>query len=306
MRRLFAAFVALFALAASPSVATAQQLWHSQNDNNTYAGLAVGWPAAVLGFRFTAPSPAVVNAAQVFTGNSTPDVHTLELRAHDPVTGLPGALLGPAGSFTLQHTRSFQGTFLPQPVALAGGQDYWLVWRVTGMFPQHSVAADSPSNTLSEVRVNDGSSWFAVSNLAAKFRLFTQHAYGTSTTLGTGKPGQYGIPTIAASAWPSVGSPLDITIENCARRQPSLLLLGLPIPSGIPIGIGTLYTTADTSLFVQTNFQSNPFNGGQAVTFFVPNDPGLANVPIAFQWAVVDPIAADGLSHTAGLQVVLQ
>lgn len=306
MRRLFSVFVAAFALAASPSTASAQQLWHSQNDNNTYSNLAVGWPAAVLGFRFTAPSSAVVEAAQIFTGNSTASTQTLELRAHDPVTGLPGALLGPAGSFLLQHTRSFQGAFFPQPIALSGAQDYWLVWRVTGMFPQHSVAADSPSNTLSEVRVNDGTSWFAVSNLAAKFRLFTQHAYGTSTTLGTGKPGQYGIPTIAASPWPAVGAPLDLTIDNCARRQPSLLLLGLPIPSGIPIGIGTLYTTADTSLFVQTNLQTNPSNGGQAVTFFVPNDPGLANVPIAFQWAVVDPLAADGLSHTAGLQVVLQ
>jgi hypothetical protein len=38
----------------------------------------------------------------------------------------------------------------------------------------------------------------------------------------------------------------------------------------------------------------------------VPNDPGLANVPVAFQWAVVDPLAQDSLSHSAGLQVVLQ
>lgn len=305
MRPFVTLFFAVLSLLASQAPLRAQQLWHSQNDNNTYGNLAVGWPAAVLGFRFTAPSAATVTAAQVFTGNATPDLHTLELRAHDPVTGLPGALLGPAGSWNLQHTRSFQGVLLPQPIALAGGQDYWLVWRVQGMFPQHSVAADSPSNTLSEVRVNDGTSWFAVSNLAAKFRLFTQHAYGTSTTFGVGKPGQYGVPSIAASAWPAVGSPLDITIDNCARRQPSLLLLGLPIPSGIPIGIGTLYTTADTSLFLTTNLQST-FNGGAAMTFFVPNDPGLANVPVAFQWAVVDPVAADGLSHTAGLQVVLQ
>ncbi len=92
----------------------------------------------------------------------------------------------------------------------------------------------------------------------------------------------------------------------CARRQPSLLLLGLPIPGGIPIGIGTLYTTADTSLFVTTNLQNSPTSGGQAITFFVPNDPGLVNVPVAFQWAVADALAADGLSHTAGLEVVLQ
>jgi len=306
MRQILSLLIAAIAFVASPSSSRAQQLWHSQNDNNTYGNLAVGWPAAVLGFRFTAPSAATVTAAQVFTGNSTPDLHTLELRVHDPVTGLPGALLGPAGSWNLQHTRSFQGPLFPQPIALQGGQDYWLVWRVLGMFPQHSVAADSPSNTLSEVRINDGTSWFAVANLAAKFRLFTQHAYGTSSTLGVGKPGQYGIPSIAASAWPAVGSPLDITIDNCARRQPSLLLLGLPIPSGIPIGIGTLYTTADTSLFLTTNLQSNPSSGGAAVTFFVPNDPGLANVPIAFQWAVVDPLAQDSLSHTPGLQVVLQ
>jgi hypothetical protein len=168
MRQILSLLIAAIAFVASPSSSRAQQLWHSQNDNNTYGNLAVGWPAAVLGFRFTAPSAATVTAAQVFTGNSTPDLHTLELRVHDPVTGLPGALLGPAGSWNLKHTRSFQGPLFPQPIALQGGQDYWLVWRVLGMVPQHSVAADSPSNTLSEVRINDGTSWFAVANLAAK------------------------------------------------------------------------------------------------------------------------------------------
>ena len=87
MRQILSLLIAAIAFVASPSSSRAQQLWHSQNDNNTYGNLAVGWPAAVLGFRFTAPSAATVTAAQVFTGNSTPDLHTLEPAVHDQVTG---------------------------------------------------------------------------------------------------------------------------------------------------------------------------------------------------------------------------
>ena len=54
----------------------AQQLAATTNDNPSYGGYAVGWPASVLAFRFTASAP-VLAAAQVFTGNQPPASHSL-------------------------------------------------------------------------------------------------------------------------------------------------------------------------------------------------------------------------------------
>ncbi len=304
MRRLFAAL--LLSLVATPL--TAQQLWLAQNDNTTYGGYATGWPASVIGFRFTAPSNAVIAAAQVFTGNAAPAPHTLELRSHDALTGLPGTLLGAPGTWTTEHARCWQGPALPQTVALTGGQDYWLVWRVTGMFHQHSISADAtPGNVLSEVRISDGTSWHGQATLAAKFRLFTQHAAGVAVPFGSAKPGTHGNPTIGATTWPAIGSRLDLWLDNAVRRQPAFLLLGSPIPTGLTIpGIGTTWTTADVSYFVLTSTQSSPFVGGATVSLPVPNDTGLTNVPVAFQWGILDPLAADGIAHTAAVEIVLQ
>lgn len=302
MHRLaIAALAALFT-----AVLPAQQLWFAQNDNTTYTNLAVGWPAAVLAFRFTAPQTDVIDAAQVFTGNAAPAPHTLEVRAHDPVTGLPGALVGASGTWTTVHTRCWQGARLGAPAAVVGGQDYWLVWRVTGMFHQHSVAADSPTNTLSEVRISDGTTYHAQAFLAAKFRLFTAHAAGAITAFGTGKSGTHGEPTIGISGWPAVGSVIDVWLDNAVRRQPALLAIGDPVPTGIPLGFATLYMTFLDSLMLTTVTQSSPFVGGATVSFMVPNDPGLAGLTAAFQCAVLDPLAADGIAHTAAAQLTLQ
>ena len=98
------ALVAIAALAV-PRPAGAQQLLLARNDNTSYGSYAVGWPASVIAFRFTAPPGAAVAAAQVFTGNTTPAPHTLELRDHDAATGLPGTLLGPAAGWTTIHAR---------------------------------------------------------------------------------------------------------------------------------------------------------------------------------------------------------
>ncbi len=302
LRRLLTAFA--FLLAAE---IPAQQLWFAQNDNTSYGNLAVGWPAAVMAFRFTAPSNGVVGAAQVFTGNAAPAPHTLELRTHDPVTGLPGALLGSPGTWTTVHTRCWQGPTLPSPVALTGGQDYWLVWRVTGMFHQHSVANDAtPGNVLTEVRISDGNTWHAQATLAAKFRLFAPYAAGTTFAFGTAKPGTHGDPQIGISGWPALGSPIDLWLDSAVRRQPALLLLGAPVPAGIPLPFGTLWTTSVESFLATTVTESSPFVGGATISLFAPNDPALAGAVAAFQWGIFDPLAADSIAHTAAVALVLQ
>ncbi|HLQ37773.1 MAG TPA: hypothetical protein VK348_08230 [Planctomycetota bacterium] len=295
------ALVVLSAVAAAP----AQQLFFAMNDNTSYGNLAVGWPAAVIGFRFTAPGNDTVAAAQVFTGNQPPAAHTLELRAHDPVTGLPGTLLGQPGTWMTLHPRCWQGAVLPQPVALAAGQDYWLVWRVTGMFHQDSVSADgNPANVLVEVRVSDGSTWFAVSQLAAKFRLFRPYAAGATSAFGTARPGQYGDPQIGLSGWPAIGSTIDVWLDDAARRQTAVLLIGQPAAVVLPFG--TSWTTANVLLLLQTVTQSSPLNGGLSYSFVVPNLPAAVGFPLTFQWGVLDPLAASGIAHTSAVTATLQ
>src|SRR5690606_13993112 len=116
------------AVVAVPSMLHAQQLAAAVNDNPSYSNNAVGWPASVLAFRFTATMP-VVDAAQVFTGNQPPALHTVEIRTRNATTGLPDQLVGQPGQWSTTHTRCFQGAAFAQPANLIVGDDYFLVWR---------------------------------------------------------------------------------------------------------------------------------------------------------------------------------
>jgi hypothetical protein len=292
--------------------ATAQQLVQAQNDNLSYGNYAVGWPSSVIAFRFTAATPLVLDAAQVFTGNQTPAPHTVEIRTVHPTTGLPDQLVGQPGQWTTTHVRCWQGAQFAQPAVLAGNTDYFLVWRVQGMFPQHSVCADNlPGATLSEVRYSDGNSWHAQATVAAKFRLFAPYAAGPTNAFGTAKPGVYGDPTIGLSGWPALGSPIDVWLDNAARVASTappnaILLLGWPVPPGIPFPFATIYVTGDVMLFLQTKSHTSPFVGGTSYSFHVPNLPAAIGLPLSFQWGVLDPAAADGLSHTSAVTAFLQ
>ena len=302
----------LLVLAALGATVPAQQLVLSQNDNLSYGPYAAGWPASVLGFRFTAPTAMTLDAAQVFTGNQTPATHSVEIRTRNTATGLPDQLVGQPGTWTSVHARCWQGAQFAQPAVLAAATDYFLVWRVQGMFPQHSLCADNfPGNVLSEVRVSDGSSWHAQAMLAAKFRLFAPYAAGPITAFGTGKPGIYGIPTIGVSGWPAIGNPIDVWLDNAARVASTappnaILLVGWPYPAGLPFPVATVYCSGDVLLFLQTRLHSTPTAGAVSYSFFVPNMPAAIGLPLTFQWGVLDPVAADGLSHTSAVTAQLQ
>jgi hypothetical protein len=295
-------------LAAVP----AQQLAIAQNDNLSYGSYAVGWPASVLGFRFTAPAAMTIDAAQVFTGNESPAQHSVEIRTRNASTGLPDQLVGQPGSWQVVHARCWQGARFQQPAVLTANTDYFLVWTVTGMFPQHSVSADNyPGNVLTEVRVSDGSTWHAQATLAAKFRLFTPYAGGTTQAFGTAKPGIYGNPTIGVEGFASVGGPLDVWLDNAARVASAsppnaILVIGWPIPAGIPFGFGTVYVTGEVLLFQRPTLHTSPTSGAVSYTLFVPNTPVAIGLPVSFQWGIFDAAAAQGFAHSAAVTVTLQ
>lgn len=296
--------IAAFALAILPAL-PAQQLVLAMNDNPSYGSYAVGWPASVLAFRFTA-NAQVLGAAEIFTGNQPPALHTLEIRTRNAATGLPDQLVGQPGTWSTTHTRCWQGAIFAQPANLTIGQDYFLVWRVTGMFHQHSVSADTePSNVPVEVRVSDGSTWHAQATLAAKFRLFAPYTPGATSTYGTGKAGQYGVPTIGLQGWPAIGGVVDVWLDNAARNVPAILVLGTPIPSGVSVGFATLWVTPDLLLTITTKTHTNPVAGGVCYSLFVPNTPSAIGFPLSFQWGVFDVQAQDSFSHSGAATAVV-
>ncbi|MCB9877811.1 MAG: hypothetical protein H6835_09440 [Planctomycetes bacterium] len=299
------ALAAAFAALPPSAALRAQQFAFSVNDNPSYSNNAVGWPASVLAFRFTATVP-VVSAAQVFTGNQPPALHTVEIRTRNTTTGLPDLLVGQPGQWSTTHTRSFQGAEFAQPANLIVGDDYFLVWRVTGMFHQHSVSdPNEPSNVPVEVRVSDGATWHAQTTLPAKFRLFAPYQTGFTFAYGAGKPGIYGEPSIGVHGWPSLASPLDVWLDDAARNAVAVLVLGAPIPTGVPLGFADLYVTPDLLLAFVTKTQTSPLTGGFAYTLWVPDQPSAIGLPISFQWGVFDAAAADGFSHTGAVTAVL-
>lgn len=299
-------------LAALAALGNAQQLAFAQNDNPSYGNYAVGWPSSIIAFRFTPAAAMVVDAAQVFTGNQAPAAHTLEIRTRNAVTGLPDQTIAGPASWNVVHARCFQGAQFAQPVVLLANTDYFLVWSVTGMFPQHSVSADNyPGNVLTEARYSDGSTWHAQASVPAKFRLFAPYAAGTIQAFGTAKPGVYGDPAIGVTGWPAIGSVLDVWLDNAARVASTAppnaaLLIGLPLPGGVPFPIGTLYVTANVSVLATTRSHTSPFVGAVSTSFFVPNAPAAIGLPLSFQWAVFDAAAADGLAHSAAVTARLQ
>lgn len=296
---------ALALVLAFAAALPAQQLALASNDNPSYGGYAVGWPASVLAFRFTANAP-VLGAAQIFTGNQPPAVHSLEIRTRNTTTGLPDQLVGLAGSWSTTHARCWQGAIFAQPATLTVGVDYFLVWRVQGMFHQHSVSADTePSNVPVEVRVSDGATWHAQALLPAKFRLFTPYPPGTTNAYGTGKTGQYGVPTIGLHGWPALGGVVDVWLDQAARNVPAIFVLGTPIPGGVPLGFADVWVTPDVLLTLTTRPHSNPTSGGVHHSLFVPNVPGAIGFPLSFQWGVFDVQASGGFSHSAAVTAVI-
>jgi hypothetical protein len=85
-----------------------------------------------------------------------------------------------------------------------------------------------------------------------------------------------------------------------------LLLIGWPIPSGMPFPFANVFVTGDVIVFLQTRLHTNPTAGAVSYSFFVPNTPAALGLDLSFQWGVLDPAAADGLSHTSAVTAVLQ
>jgi len=293
-------------LPALAAAAPAQQLSLAINDGPSYASTTTG--GRDYAFRFTANAPILV-AAQVFTGDTQPHPHTLTIYSRHPTTGLPDQPISLPAQWTVASARCWQGATFPAPVPLSIGVDYFLFWRAG--FSQHSLAPYDPSNPpqLVEMHQSIGSLWLFAANAPAKFRLFVPYSAGPTSAYGTGKAGEHGVPTIGLHGWPALGSPIDVWLGDAARQVPAVLVLGTPIPGGVPLGFANLFVTPDVLLVLptETNFpELGPLlTGGASTTVAVPNMPSAVGFPLSFQWGVFDPLALDGFSHTSAMTALI-
>ena len=292
----------LLALAAAP----AQQLSFAVNDGPAYANTTTG--GRDYAFRFTANAPILV-AAQVFTGDTQPHPHTLTIYSRDQHTGRPDQPISLPAQWTVTGARCWQGATFPAPVPLTIGVDYFLFWHAG--FSQNSVAAYDPSNPPQMVETHHIISgfWLGSGISPAKFRLFAPYSAGAMSAYGTGKAGEHGVPTIGLHGWPALGSPIDVWLGDAARQVPAVLVVGTPIPGGVPLGFVNLFVTPDALLVLptETNFPDlGPLlTGGASTTVLVPNMPSAVGFPLSFQWGVFDPLALDGFSHTSAVTALI-
>lgn len=131
------------------------------------------------------------------------------------------------------------------------------------------------------------------------FRTYTS-APASATNYGAGHPGTNGVPVLAASAAPILGTTPDLLVGNSlGTATGGALLAGFaraaqPTPFG-----GTLLVqiVVSTTLMLPA--------GGAPVPMPIPQDTSLCGGIVDFQCVVVDPGASHGIAFTPGLEFVL-
>ncbi len=288
-----------------------QSLCHAVNDDDRYdTSIALGFPVAQAAFKGVAAANMSVVAAEVFTGESSGTMR-LTLWSHDAVNNRPLAPLGTAGSWTMTRVDCWQGAVLGQPVQLAQGQHFWLVWDTT-MFCQASFSTVA-ANVDYCYSANGGGSWQQQApgmpyRQPAKYRLYCGGTSGTVTAYGSGKAGTGAlVPVAAVTGWPAPGNPIDVTVDLAARRVPAMALIGPR--QMLNVGVGTVLVFPPLvvlPIITLSIVTPAPIAGFAGVTLRIPPDASLRGVKVGFQWWVVDAGAADGLAHSNGAEVTIQ
>lgn len=309
LRVLRAACTALLAcLGAGPL--GAQRLAHAANDDGLLEGsTALGFPVAQAAMKGVAPRALLVTAAEVLTGESSGSMR-LEIWTHDPVLNRPGTSLGASASWSMTRVNCWQGAGFPQPVALAAGQEFWVVWWTT-MFCQASFSTAAPNLDYC-YSADGGFTWQQQASgvnwsRACKYRLYEAGNVGTVQLYGAGKPGTGGlVPAIGVCGYPAIGNPLDLTLDLAARRVPAVLLVGTAwnAPLG-PLGTLLVQPVAELPATTASIFSPAPLAGAATLGVLVPFDPTLRGAQVALQWWVLDAGAIESLSHSEGALVTV-
>lgn len=300
MRTLLAS-VLPFALLA-PAVAQ-RQCFATHDDGTLVTNVSTG--GVPIGYRLVAPSALRVNALQVHTGLQAGSA-TLAIWSHDAARNQPLAVRESA-SYGQHRIESWQGGVLSNPVALAAGEVFWVVW--TAPNSSRTNWSTSTSGTVF-YRGLIGGVWNGPANgwgpVAAKIRVYCEPQAGPVQSFGSGQAGTGGVvPTLQLEGWPSPGNALEFVLLAAAPATQALFLAGLPTNQVIP-GLGTLYTQPLASAVVPTSPGRTPGVGEATLEIRSPADPNLVGALLGFQYWVVDSGATTGFAHTDGLTVTFQ
>lgn len=119
-------------------------------------------------------------------------------------------------------------------------------------------------------------------------------------TYGTGLAGTLGVPPIAASGRPGLGTLVQVGIGNSLGAPSGVAAVFGGAAASIPgFWGGTLLVTPDV-------LHPAPIPaGGLSLPLFIPADPNLCSRSLFVQGLVLDPGARRGIANTQGLELVL-
>jgi hypothetical protein len=259
--RFAAAFVAL---AVFPAHALAQSTCHALNDTTTFLN-TVSTGNAWFALRVDLPASTTVSRVELFTGEVTA-LHQVDLWSHDASTGKPLTLLG-SGPFPIAPTNAWQGADLAAPVALTGGQTYWIVWRAAlGAQASLDLVGTSPG-PLWTISVDSGTSWFTPvqsNDRQWKYRLVGSCVTPPTSycTAGTTTNGCNALLTSTGTPSASATSGFVITASHVEGQKQGLFFYSLSGAQSQPWGAGSSF------LCVQPPSQRGPIatSGGTTNT----------------------------------------
>jgi hypothetical protein len=291
------------------ALAAQAQIAHANFDTPTYAnGISMGGPNLLVAFRTMVPSSFVATRVEVFTGEGT-GTNSIAIWSHDQVLNQPLAPLG-SGTWAMGFTNGWQGAPLAAPVALATGQDVWIVWGpINGS--QASVQGTGAGAQPQRGSFDGGLTWNGPYQTNQwKFRIWSGPA-GHFEVYGAGCAGVAGTPRLGWSGLPMAGASFDVHLTRGRANSVAALILGdsdtnwngTPLPLSLaPLGAGGCTLLA--SLTATLGAAVDPA-GAAVVTLALPANPAIAGFPFFAQWACLDPAAnAFGFSFSNGGRAV--
>lgn len=286
------------------NIVPAQQQCASRNDDGTLVtNTSMGGPNLLLGMRLVAEGNYTVSAIQVPTGLvSGPG--SMAIFDHDAVNDRPNQNVSGSGIYTQSNVIAWQGASLPTPIAVTAGQVFWVVW---GM-PNGSRTPWS-TNTVGDVpyraSFDGGLTWNGQNNGATpwpakpyKIRLFCPYLTNPILSVGQGKLGAVGVPTIEVTGWSAQSNELGVILNQAAPASPAVLAIGTQTQFQVP-GIADVYVNPILTVLVTTTGTAGRDIGTASLPIPIPS-LGARGFPLAVQWFVIDPLALNSVAHTSG------
>jgi hypothetical protein len=313
MRHFALAFTSLCALAAAQP--TPSSICQADFNNNVYhAPTSMGGPNLLLGIRTVAPAAYAATRIEVFTGNASGQ-NSIAIWTDDAANNQPLAPLA-QGTWMMARNRAWQGANLAQPVALAAGQAFWVVWGPINGAQASIQALSGPGAQVYRGSFDGGASWNGPwQGDQWKFRIYCGSP-GHYEVFGAGCAGTTRTtPVLGFDGIPTVGASMSILLDRAVPNDFALLIVGdsttnsngTPLPFDLgPLGAAGCLIQASVGATVFT--PTDPATGQAVLNLNLPANASLFGLLFYNQWFVHDAAAnalgfkvSNGGAGTVGL-----